>query len=210
MAGHGRSSCPAHLISSQVVHTISAETQVERLRNFVFRPAVVLSCSLLAAATYAVAVVLRNPEAPPVDHLLYVAPLIVPFVAFWFDRIESLRTNCMIVLGMDLLIVFTALARSAGHVPLVSGLPVPDLCSAERSVPRRAVFGCCSNDSGGLHEDISISRCRIFGGRSCGRIGRSTLPLVPGKAPATRKSIDDARQHCSDPNSSAGSCPSTV
>ena len=51
----------------------------------------------------------------------YVVPIVVPFVAFLFDRAERLREIKAIRLIMDLLIIGLAIGRVVSHVPLISG-----------------------------------------------------------------------------------------
>jgi hypothetical protein len=52
---------------------------------------------------------------------LYVVPIVVPFVAFIVDRISSFRKASVLELGVDTLVVGTAMMRVIGDVPYVSG-----------------------------------------------------------------------------------------
>ena len=52
---------------------------------------------------------------------VYVVPIVVPFVAFLFDRAREVRAARSIAFAMDALVVGTAMMRVIGNVPFVSG-----------------------------------------------------------------------------------------
>lgn len=92
-----------------------------KTRNFIFHPLVVLIVSLIFASIYATYAALRFPADTLPGHLSYVVPIIIPFVAFLFARVERFRQYAIIHLVVDLLIIGTALGRVVGNVPFVSG-----------------------------------------------------------------------------------------
>lgn len=92
-----------------------------KTRSFIFHPLVILIVSLIFASIYATYAALRFPADTLPGHLSYVVPIIIPFVAFLFDRAERFRQYAIIQLVVDLLIIGTALGRVVGNVPLVSG-----------------------------------------------------------------------------------------
>src|SRR5262245_1850148 len=90
-------------------------------RAFRFHPFVVLLCSLTGAALWAL-YMLRSPSTRatmfvPTGPFAYVVPIVVPFVAFLFDRAERFRTLTFAHYVVDFLIVATAMGRVVGNVP---------------------------------------------------------------------------------------------
>src|SRR4030095_5504213 len=55
------------------------------------------------------------------NHFMYVLPIIVPCVAFIFDRAKHFSEAALIELILDTAIVLTSFMRMMGVVPLVSG-----------------------------------------------------------------------------------------
>ena len=53
-----------------------------------FHPLIVLLFSLIGASFYAFYAALRFPGDTLTSHLTYVVPIVIPFVAFLFDRAE--------------------------------------------------------------------------------------------------------------------------
>ncbi len=121
-----------------------------RPRSIVFHPISVLIFSLLGALLYAVWITWRFSGGDLSSHYLYVVPIVVPFVAFLFDRAREICQNhlrervavnfgvvnrqgtrppayaggsdySLTTLVIDALVVGTALLRMAGKVPFVSG-----------------------------------------------------------------------------------------
>lgn len=115
-------------------------------RSLVFHPGSVLIFSLLGALLYAVWITWRFPGGDLSHHYVYVVPIVVPFVAFLFDRAQSyLRERVALMIGrqtagaggrgrpsahaggsdyslvIDALVVGVSLLRMAGKVPAVSG-----------------------------------------------------------------------------------------
>jgi len=90
-------------------------------RSLLFHPLIVLTASLAGAFVYAGLVRWRFPGGSLFHHYLYVVPIVVPFVAFLFDRAKEIRTAGLVVLAIDLLVVSTSVLRARGYVPLVSG-----------------------------------------------------------------------------------------
>jgi hypothetical protein len=90
-------------------------------RSVVFHPVCVLIASLAGAIAYAALVRLLFPGGSLFHHYLYVVPIVVPFVAFLFDRAKEARTAGLAVLTIDALVVITSILRARGYVPLVSG-----------------------------------------------------------------------------------------
>jgi hypothetical protein len=90
-------------------------------RPFIFHPLIVLFLSLVSAALYALYVTLRFSGGNLWSQYYYVTPIIVPFVAFLFDRAGRFRQLTALQLVTDASVVFTALWRVIGHVPYISG-----------------------------------------------------------------------------------------
>jgi hypothetical protein len=51
----------------------------------------------------------------------YVVPIIIPFVAFLFDRAEHLRETSIMRVVVDVIVIGLAVGRVVAHVPLISG-----------------------------------------------------------------------------------------
>lgn len=90
-------------------------------RRFVFHPLVVLLCSLLGALLYAAYAASRFSGDKLRGVYIYVVPIVVPFIAFLFDRAKRFRGLAMIVLVVDILVVGISMWRVVGHVPYISG-----------------------------------------------------------------------------------------
>ena len=90
-------------------------------RHFIFSPPVVLLFSLAGAGLYAAYVTLRFPAGGRAGQYVYVVPIVVPFVAFLFDRAERFQHSGARRLAVDALVTVTAIWRALGHVPYVSG-----------------------------------------------------------------------------------------
>lgn len=96
-----------------------------RQRSFIFQPLVVLLLSFAGATLYALYTVRFSGFKPQVFSLsgsfFYVVPIVVPFVAFLFDRAEHLPKSGIIKLLLDVVVVGTAIGRVVANVPLISG-----------------------------------------------------------------------------------------
>ena len=90
-------------------------------RPVIFHPLVVLFFSLLGAVFYAAYVTLRFPVGGRVGQYVYVVPIVVPFVAFLFDRAERFHQPGLLRPAIDALVTGTSIWRALGHVPYVSG-----------------------------------------------------------------------------------------
>ena len=85
----------------------------------------VLLCSLAAASLYSL-YALRSSGADLKSFGLsisffYVVPIIIPFVAFLFDRAEHLRETSIGRIVVDAIVIGLAVGRVVAHVPLISG-----------------------------------------------------------------------------------------
>jgi hypothetical protein len=92
-----------------------------KVRGLVFHPWFVLSSAIIFATAYAIWIAVRHHGPGKLEPLYYLVPITVPFVAFLFDRAESPSRLTIVALAIDVLVIGIALARSAGHVPFVSG-----------------------------------------------------------------------------------------
>jgi len=54
-------------------------------------------------------------------HFMYVLPIIVPFVAFLFDRGDQIRTAGWPEWVIDVVVVATSILRALGVIPMISG-----------------------------------------------------------------------------------------
>jgi hypothetical protein len=91
------------------------------MRNLIFHPVSVLAISVASALLYAWWVTSRFPAGNLTHHYLYVVPVVVPFVAFLFDRASRIHVTSPLAAATDALVVFISLLRMLGHVPLISG-----------------------------------------------------------------------------------------
>jgi len=90
-------------------------------RSFIFHPMIVLFFSLLGAFLYAAYVTLRFPDSKHSHQYFYVVPIVIPFVAFLFDRAERFRYSNLIQFSIDAVVTGTTIWRAVGHVPYISG-----------------------------------------------------------------------------------------
>jgi hypothetical protein len=90
-------------------------------RPLIFHPLIVLLFSLIGASSYAFYAALRASENQLPGHLFYVVPIVIPFVAFLFDRAERFRQSTILQFVVDALVIGTAMGRVVGNVPFVSG-----------------------------------------------------------------------------------------
>ena len=63
----------------------------------------------------------RFPGGDLSNNFMYVLPIMVPFVAFLFDRAEQFHELQLFELTVDILVIAVSIMRSFGLVPLVSG-----------------------------------------------------------------------------------------
>ena len=94
-------------------------------RDSFFQPWIVLLASFGGAVVYAL-YALRSPttRSQVVEFsgpFFYVAPIVVPFVAFLFDRAERFRKLKVFHIAVDAVVVGLAIGRVVGNVPLISG-----------------------------------------------------------------------------------------
>jgi len=92
-----------------------------RLSKLIFHPLFVLVCAGLGILSYVMYMRWRFPGGDLSHHFSYVLPIIVPFMAFVFDRAKHLPEAALLELIVDSAVVATALLRAMGDVPLVSG-----------------------------------------------------------------------------------------
>jgi hypothetical protein len=85
----------------------------------VFHPLFVLASAALAMFGYVGFMRWRIPGGDLSNHFMYVLPIIVPCVAFIFDRASHF--SGLIELTIDSAVVITSFMRMMGVVPLVSG-----------------------------------------------------------------------------------------
>lgn len=70
---------------------------------------------------YALATLWRFRGGDLRTHFIYVLPIIVPFVAFLFDRGARLRKAGLPEMAIDIAVVALAILRAVAGIPLVSG-----------------------------------------------------------------------------------------
>jgi hypothetical protein len=92
-----------------------------RRSKLVFHPLFVLACAALGILTYLAWMSWRFRGGDLSNHFIYVLPIIVPFVAFIFDRAKHFPEATLIELFVDSAVVVTSIMRMMGGVPLVSG-----------------------------------------------------------------------------------------
>src|SRR5690349_11802651 len=91
------------------------------LKSFAYHPVTVLLLSLAGAALYALFATWRFSGDKLSGQYVYVVPIVIPFVAFLFDRAERFPRTNISQLTIDVLVVGTAMWRVIGNVPFVSG-----------------------------------------------------------------------------------------
>jgi hypothetical protein len=92
-----------------------------RRSRVLFHPVFVLTCAAVAIALYAATVRWRVPSGDIRRHLLYVLPIIVPCVAFLFDRAARFRTEGWPERATDFAVMVAAILRALGLIPMISG-----------------------------------------------------------------------------------------
>jgi hypothetical protein len=92
-----------------------------RRSKLVFHPLFVLACAALGILTYVTWMRWRFSGGDLSNNFMYVLPIIVPFVAFVFDRAKHFPETALVELIVDIAVVGTSIMRVIGDVPLVSG-----------------------------------------------------------------------------------------
>ena len=90
-------------------------------RQFIFHPITVLVVSLLAAAIFALFIILSFDGDFRWFLLYYFTPIGIPFVAFLFDRAEQYALASRVSWAIDLVMLLLALTRAFIRIPLISG-----------------------------------------------------------------------------------------
>lgn len=90
-------------------------------RSLIFHPLIILLSSLIGAALYVCYATRGFSVSKPAGQFFYVVPIIIPFVAFLFDRAERFRELNLKQFAVDAVVVVTAMWRVIGNVPYVSG-----------------------------------------------------------------------------------------
>jgi hypothetical protein len=118
------------------------------VRKQIFRPRIVLLCSLAGAGLVGLWL-LRQPSVratvfDPSGTLQYFVPLMVPMIAFMFERVEHVREANFFQHGLDFLVFGLAVGRVVGDVPYISGhtllLSYALVCSRSRIVRISAIL----------------------------------------------------------------------
>ena len=92
-----------------------------RRSRLVFHPLFVLAAAALVMLGYTGLMRWRFPGGDLSNHFMYVLPIIVPCVAFIFDRARHFSEATLLELTIDVAVVVTSFMRMMGAVPLVSG-----------------------------------------------------------------------------------------
>jgi len=92
-----------------------------RRNKIVFHPLFILACSAVAMWAYVWFMRWRHPGGDLSNNFLYVLPIIVPFVAFVFDRAKQFPAASLLEWIVDAAVVITSIMRVIGDVPFVSG-----------------------------------------------------------------------------------------
>ncbi len=90
-------------------------------REFIFHPITVLCISIVAAAIFALFVILLFDGDMRWFLLYYFTPIGIPFVAFLFDHAEQHKLTGIAAWIVDLAVLIPALTRAFVRLPLVSG-----------------------------------------------------------------------------------------
>jgi hypothetical protein len=118
------------------------------VRKQIFRARIVLLCSLAGAGLVGLWL-LRQPSVrasvfDPSGTFQYFVPLMVPMIAFMFERVEHVREANFFQHGLDFLVFGLAVGRVVGDVPYISGhtllLSYALVCSRSRIVRISAIL----------------------------------------------------------------------
>lgn len=90
-------------------------------RRLIFHPLVICVSAILGATLWAAYVTRGFSSDRLIGQTFYVVPIVVPFVAFLFDRAERFRQLTIIQFIVDALVIGVAMGRVVGNVPYVSG-----------------------------------------------------------------------------------------
>ena len=93
---------------------------MRRSRIF-FHPVFVLVCAAVAMMLYAATMKWRFAGGDLRLHFIYVLPIIVPCVAFLFDRGARFTTEGWPEWVIDFIVVSASILRALGVIPLISG-----------------------------------------------------------------------------------------
>ena len=99
---------------------MNEQRRLEPVEMF-FHPFVVLGVSLTAGILYAALATWRYSGSGLTNQYVYMAPIVVPFVAFLLDRANELRNGWPVTFIVDGLVVGTAMMRVVSTLPYVSG-----------------------------------------------------------------------------------------
>jgi hypothetical protein len=75
----------------------------------------------MGALLYALWAKWRFSGADLTSQYVYVVPIVIPFVAFLFDRASEIREATALAVVVDTFVVGTAMMRVIGNVPFISG-----------------------------------------------------------------------------------------
>ena len=89
--------------------------------HLIFHPIAVLVLAIGAALVYAAWITRNSRGDQPGSQLVYVVPILVPFVAFLLDRAHRIGVWRVPIFAIDLVVVGTSMMRVIGNVPYVSG-----------------------------------------------------------------------------------------
>ena len=92
----------------------------------IFQTSTVVAFSVTGAALVGLWLVVRYPNVrssvfDPSGTFLYFVPLMVPMIAFMFERVERVREANFFQHGIDCLVFGLSVGRVAGNVPYISG-----------------------------------------------------------------------------------------
>lgn len=90
-------------------------------RRLIFHPLVICLSAVLGATLCAGYVTRGFSSDRLIGQTLYVVLIVIPFVAFFFDRAERFRQLAIIQFIVDALVIGVAMGRVVGNVPYVSG-----------------------------------------------------------------------------------------
>src|SRR5262245_15304677 len=114
-----------HISSRENQERALAAESTSPPRQFLFQPAVVLFISLATAVCLSLYLLRESIGGsssfrfPP--SFFYVVPIIVPFVAFLFDRAEHIRRRPAVALIVDIVVIGFSMARVFTNIVPVSG-----------------------------------------------------------------------------------------
>lgn len=123
--------------------TLHTKKNITIPRRFVFHPAIVFIVSVGSASIFALFAHLFFESDFRWLLVYYFSPIVVPFVAFLFDRADHYQSTPATAWAIDLTVLLPALARAVIPIPFISGHALfltYSLLTTQSNIARIAAF----------------------------------------------------------------------